>query len=406
MSPSTVADLVAPAYRSIGESLVRELAKLLSDPQMISLAGGYPSPALFDRDGIRDAIDAALADSPGACLQYGPTDGLPALREQIARMLAGRGTRVSPDGLMVTAGSQQGFDLLVRTLLRAGDTAVVERPTYTGPLRILKVAGVHTTTVGVDAHGLDVDELAAMLRDPARPRPRLLYVIPTFANPSGATMTLERRLALLALAVEHRFVVVEDDPYGQLRFEGEPVPQLAALTDRVPGSADWLVHLGSLSKVIAPGLRTGYLIAPAAVRVACVSAKGLDDLSNPGFTQAAVARYLAAGRLDAHLPVILAGYRERAAAMRDAIATHLAGRVDVNLPQGGMFTWARLRDGLTARDLLARAIEHKVTFVPGDIYYAERNDPAALRLSFSMPTPARIDEGIARLGRAIASLRG
>ena len=406
MTPAASADLVAPAYRSIGESLVRELARLMADPDMISLAGGYPSPALFDREGIRDAADAALADAPLACLQYGPTEGLPALREQLARMLAARGTAVSPDALMVTAGSQQGFDLLVRTLLRAGDTAVVERPTYTGPLRILTVAGVRTTTVGVDERGLDVDELEAMLRDASRPRPRLLYAIPTFANPSGATMPLERRLKLLALAVEHRFVVVEDDPYGQLRFEGEPVPQLAALTGRVPGSADWLVHLGSVSKVIAPGLRVGYLVAPDAIRRACVSAKQLDDLSNPGFTQATVARYLADGRLDAHLPVILAGYRERAHAMRDAIARHLDGRVDVNVPQGGMFTWARLRDGLAARDLLARAIAQKVTFVPGDIYYAERSDPSAFRLSFSTPTPERIGEGIARLGRAIASLRG
>jgi DNA-binding transcriptional MocR family regulator len=406
MMPATSADRIAPAYRSIGESLVRELAKLMADPEMISLAGGYPSPELFDRDGIRDAANAALADAPLACLQYGPTEGLPALREQIARMLAARGTVVSPAALMVSAGSQQGFDLLGRTLMRAGDAAVVERPTYTGPLRILTVADARTSTVGVDHRGLDVDELESLLRDVSRPRPTLLYAIPTFANPSGATMPLERRLRLLELAVEHRLIVVEDDPYGQLRFEGEPVPQLAALTDRVPGSADWLVHLGSLSKVIAPGLRVGYLIAPPAIRRACVSAKQLDDLSNPGFTQATVARYLADGRLDAHLPVILAGYRERAHAMREAIALHLVGQVDVNVPQGGMFTWARLRDGLGARALLERAIAHKVTFVPGDIYYAERNDPSAFRLSFSTPTPAQIGEAIARLGRAIASLRG
>lgn len=397
---------IAPAYLNIGESLVRELGKLMVDPEMISLAGGYPGPDLFDRDGIRDAADEALADAPVACLQYGPTDGLPGLREEIARLLGGRGTHCSPGDVLVTGGSQQGFDLLVRTMMRAGDAAVVERPTYTGPLRVLQVAGARTLTVGVDPQGLDVDELEAMLRDPALPNPRLLYVVPTFANPSGATMPLERRLKLLALAVEHRFVIVEDDPYGQLRFEGEAVPHVASLVDRVPGSRDWVVHLGSLSKVIAPGLRIGFMVAPAPIRTACMLAKQLDDLSNPGFTQATVHRYLAAGRLEAHLPRILAAYRERADAMREAIARHLAPHMDFNPTQGGMFMWGRLRDGTSTRALLPHAIAQKVTFVPGDIYYADRADFATMRLSFSTPKPAQIREGVARIGRALGTLRG
>jgi 2-aminoadipate transaminase len=393
--------LISPAYRNIGESLVRELGKLMSQPGMVSLAGGYPGPELFDRDGLRESADAALRDAPTACLQYGPTEGLASLRESIAALLASRGTACSPDDILVTAGSQQGFDLMVRTLLRAGDAAVVERPTYTGPLRVLKVAGVTAMTVGVDAQGLDVDELEAMLRDPALPRPRLLYVVPTFANPSGATMPLARRLKLLELAVEHGFVVVEDDPYGQLRFEGEPVPHIAALVDRVPGSRPWVVHLGSFSKVIAPGLRVGFMVASPALRRACVLAKQLDDLSNPGFTQATVQHYLARGRLDAHLPVILDAYRERAGAMRDAIATHLAGRVAFNIPQGGMFMWGRLERDASTRTLLPLAIEERVTFVPGDIYYADRPDMRTMRLSFSTPSPAQIREGVARIGRAL-----
>jgi 2-aminoadipate transaminase len=404
MNPSDPADFVASAYRSIGESLVRELAKLMADPAMVSLAGGYPGPELFDREGLRAAVDEALREMPVPALQYGPTDGLPGLREQVARLLGARGTRVSPGDIVITGGSQQGFDLLVRTLLRAGDAAVVERPTYTGPLRVLKVAGVRTLTVGVDAQGLDVDELEAMLRDPAVPRPKLLYVVPTFANPSGATMPRARRLRLLALAVEHRFVIVEDDPYGQLRFEGEHEPHVAGLVDEVPGSRPWVVHLGSFSKIVAPGLRLGYTVAPPAIRTACVLAKQLDDISSPGFTQATVQRYVAAGRLDAHLPTIVAAYRERAAAMRDAIAGHLAGRVEFNIPQGGMFMWGRLRDGTSARTLLHFAIEGKVTFVPGDIYYADRADPATMRLSFSTPSPAQIREGVARIGRAIARM--
>jgi DNA-binding transcriptional MocR family regulator len=406
MNPADSADFVSPAYRSIGESLVRELSKLMAIPGMVSLAGGYPGPELFDREGIRLSADEALREAPIASLQYGPTDGLPGLREAVAGLLAQRGTRRTADDVLMTGGSQQGFDLLVRTLLSPGDAAVVERPTYTGPLRVLKVAGVHTLTVGVDAQGLDVDELESMLRDPALPRPRLLYVVPTFANPSGATMPRARRLKLLALAVEHRFVIVEDDPYGQLRFAGEHVPHIAGLVDEVPESAAWVVHLGSFSKIIAPGLRLGYTVAPPALRSALVLAKQLDDISCPGFTQATVQRYLAAGRLETHLPVIIAGYRERAEAMRESIAEHLGARVAVNLPQGGMFMWGRLANGASARALLPHAIDEKVTFVPGDIYYGDRPDPATFRLSFSTPTPAQIREGVARLGRAIGRLAG
>ncbi|MFN9772660.1 MAG: PLP-dependent aminotransferase family protein [Burkholderiales bacterium] len=405
MNPPDPADFVAPAYRSIGESLVRELGKLMVDPEMVSLAGGYPGPELFDREGLRAAVDEALREMPVPALQYGPTEGLPGLREQVARLLEARGTKASAGDVLVTGGSQQGFDLLVRTLLRAGDAAVVERPTYTGPLRVLKVAGVRTLTVGVDAHGLDVDELEAMLRDAATPRPKLLYVVPTFANPSGATMPRARRLKLLALAVEHRFVIVEDDPYGQLRFEGAHEPHIAGLVDEVPGSKAWTVHLGSFSKIVAPGLRLGYTVAPPPIRTACVLAKQLDDISSPGFTQATVQRYVAAGRLDAHLPKIVAAYRERANAMRDAIAGHLADRVEFNIPQGGMFMWGRLRDGASTRELLPFAIERKATFVPGDIYYAERADPSSMRLSFATPSPAQIREGVERIGAAIERMR-
>jgi 2-aminoadipate transaminase len=398
---------VLPAYLNLGESLIRELAKLMSVPGMLSLAGGYPGPELFDRDGIREASNQALSEAPTACLQYGPTDGLVRLREGIVRWMSQAGVECSIDDVLVTAGSQQGFDLLVRTLLRAGDTALVERPTYTGPLRLLKIAGVRTLTVGVDSQGLDVDELELTLREAASGRlaqPRLLYVVPTFANPSGATMPIARRLRLLELAVQYGVVVVEDDPYGRLRFVGHPVPSLISLVDQVPGARDWVVHLGSFSKVIAPGLRTGWMLAPPALRRACLLAKQLDDLSNPGFTQMTVACYLEAGRLDAHLPVILDAYRARASAMRTAIERSLSDWLDLTVPDGGMFMWGRLRSGASSRDLLKLAIEEKVTFVAGDVYYADRADPSTLRLSFATQSPEQIEEAIGRLARALERL--
>jgi 2-aminoadipate transaminase len=395
---------IAAGYRNIGESLIRELSRMMTRPGMISLAGGYPGQELFDREGLEAASSAALRDAPVACLQYGPTEGLPAMREAVAAVLAQRGTRCSPDDVLMTAGSQQGFDLAVRTLMAPGVAAVLERPTYTGPLRTLGVAGAQILTVGIDDEGLVVDELEALLRDPARPRPRLLYTIPTFANPSGATMTLARRLRLLELAVEHRLLILEDDPYGSLRFSGTAVPHLYALADRVPGARALVIHLGSFSKIIAPGLRLGFMLAPAPVRRACLLAKQLDDLSNPGWLQMAIARYIGSGRLDAHLPVILEAYRAKAGAMREAIGAHLDGRMRFNIPEGGMFMWGRVLSGASTRDLLPGAIEQGVTFVPGDIYYADRADVATMRLSFSTPTPDAIREGVARIGRALDTL--
>lgn len=397
-------DYLRPAYLNIGESIVRELGRMMAQPGMLALAGGYPGADLFDRDGLMEAAQAALRDSTVASLQYGPSEGQVALREAICGWMAEAGTRVHPDEVLVTSGSSQGFDLLVRTLIREGDAAVLERPTYTGPIRVLQVAGARTLTVSVDAEGLEVDALEALLKDPATPRPRLLYVVPTFANPSGATLTRARRLKLLQLAVEHRFVIAEDDPYGRLRFEGSPEPHLLALTDEVPGSREWVVHLGSFSKVIAPSLRVAWLIAEPRLRRACMLARQLDDISNPGFTQVTVQKYLQAGRLSARMPLIVEAYRARAAALRAALDEHLANEVDIQFPQGGMFAWGRLRRPASARDLLPLAIEEKVTFVPGDIYFADHPDPKALRLSFSTPTPDQIREAVARLGRAVRRL--
>jgi DNA-binding transcriptional MocR family regulator len=347
---------------------VRELGKPMVDPAMISLAGGYPGPELFDREGLRAAVDEALREMPVPALQDGPTEGLPGLREQVARLLEARGTKASAGDVLVTGGSRQGFDLLVRTLLR----------------------------------------------DAATPRPTLLHVVPTFANPSGATMPPARRLKLLALAVEHRFAIVEDDPYGQLCCEGAHEPHIAGLFDEVPGSQAWTVHLGSFPKIVAPGLRLGCTVAPPPIRTACVLAEQLDDISSPGVTQATVQRDVAAGRLDAHPPKIVAAYRERAAAMRDAIAGHLAERVEFNIPQGGMFMWGRLRDGASTRDLLPFAIERKARLRAGRHLFRRARRPvvdaAVVRDVVARADPRRRrsdrrrDRADARAGRGAAGL--
>lgn len=398
---------IADAYRSIGTSLIRDLSQIGMRPGYLSLAGGYPGAELFDRDGLLAVSEAVMKEAPVACLQYGPTEGLAVAREAVCEVLVERGMRCTADQILMTSGSQQGFDLVIRTLVRPGDLAVVERPTYTGPLRSLRVAGAGILTVGIDDEGIDVDELAALLRArraSGEKMPTLLYTIPTFGNPSGATMSLARRLKLLEVAVEYGLIVLEDDPYGALRFHGEPIAALHALAARVPGAERLVIHFGSFSKIIAPGLRLGFMVSPAPVRAACLVARQLTDLSSPGWTQVAIARYVTSGRLAAHLPVIREGYRLKAEAMREALAARLGERLVCHFPEGGMFAWGRLADGRNARELLALAIDERVTFVPGDIYFADRADPASLRLSFSQPTVEGIREGVARIGRALDRL--
>ncbi|NBO13880.1 MAG: PLP-dependent aminotransferase family protein [Betaproteobacteria bacterium] len=395
---------IQAGFTQVGDSLVRELGKYLTDPSMISLAGGYPGSDLFDVPGLSASMDKALSQHSIASLQYGPSDGLPMLRASIAQWMQQLGTPCEPDELMITGGSQQGFDLCTRLLMAPGDLAWVERPTYTGPLRRLRLAQARVEGMPVDAQGLVVEALAERLKDPKAQRPKLLYVVPTFANPSGATLSLERRLQLLALAVEHRMVIVEDDPYGCLRWQGDPIPHLAALAHQVPGARDWVVHLGSFSKIIAPGLRVAWMLAPPAMRKAAILAKQLDDLSNPGITQVAVADYVDSGRLNQHLPRIVQAYRERAMAMMSALRLALPQAFEFHEPDGGMFIWGALSESRSSRDLLPYAIEEKVTFVCGDVYFADEPQWNTLRLSFANPKPEVITQGIARLQTAVARM--
>ncbi|MBB5413838.1 DNA-binding transcriptional MocR family regulator [Paraburkholderia sp. HC6.4b] len=254
------------AFEAPSGSPIRELFKYLARPGMISFAGGYPASDLFDRAGL-DAAAARASQQPTLCLQYGPTDGIAILKEQLAQLMARRGTPCAPTDLLVTTGSQQGFDLLLRVMVAPGDVVLVEQPAYPATLQALKLQQADVVTVPVDQHGLDVAKLAAVLETGTlRRAPKLLYTVPTFANPTGATLSLERRIALLKLAARYRFVIVEDDPYGDLRFDGTAVPSLFALSEQVPGSRDWVVHLSSLSKIVAPGLR----VAASAAHCRCV----------------------------------------------------------------------------------------------------------------------------------------
>ncbi|GAB3630380.1 2-aminoadipate aminotransferase [Pandoraea terrae] len=384
-------------------SAIRELFKHLATPGMISFAGGYPSPDLFDRDGLAAAAAEAWQGAAGECLQYGPTEGLPALREALAARMRAHGAQADPAQVLVTTGSQQAFDLLVRVLVAPGDTVVVERPTYSAALQALRLAQANVLSVGMDGDGLDVEALASLLAaQPAERRPKLIYTVPTFANPSGATLTLARRRRLLEIVAEYGVLLVEDDPYGELRFSGEPVPTLAALAKGVPGAEPWVVYLGSLSKVLAPGLRLGWMHGAAPLLRRCVIAKQTVDLCTPPWLQAVAASYLRQGRLDAQIVRIADAYRARATTLCTALRARLGGRFDFTEPQGGMFVWGRWRDGTDATALLNTAIEEKVMYVPGAPFFSEQSDRAALRLCFTMSTPVEIETGVGRLAQAAA----
>ena len=384
-------------------SAIRELFKLLGKPGIISFAGGFPDSAMFDVEGIREASQRVLTDQPGPALQYGATEGHPPLREEIARFMASKGVQgVTAGDLIVTTGSQQALDLIAKTLLDEGDVALVEAPTFLATIQCFRLYGPRVLGVPIDADGVQVDRLEEMV---VRHRPKLVYIIPTFGNPSGAMLSHERRLKILQMAVRHRVVVVEDDPYGDLYFHAEPPPSLLALSHQVPGSREWLLHCGSLSKVLSPGLRVGWLIAPPGLLQRATMCKQFSDAHTSTYAQATAAEYLKSGRMPATLAHVRRVYGQRAAAMGAALKAELGAAFEFNQPQGGLFFWGRLTgaDGAIndGQAYAQKAIEHNVAFVPGAPFFADQPDPASLRLSFATSDLEKIEQGVKRLGVAL-----
>ncbi|MCM3923789.1 PLP-dependent aminotransferase family protein [Frankia sp. AiPs1] len=394
MTTAAAPPQLAARARAARTSPVREILALTARPEVISFAGGLPAPELIDADGIRRAYDQVLTDEPRRVLQYSTSEGDPDLRAAIAARLARRGLPTEPDHLLVTTGSQQALTLLATALLEPGDAVVVEDPTYLAVLQCFGFAGARVLPAPTDSQGIIPDELADLV---ARERPRLLYLVPTFQNPTGRTMPADRREAIAEVAARQGLWIVEDDPYGELRYEGTAQPWIASY----PAAADRTVLLGSFSKTMAPGMRLGWLRAPAALRRACVIAKQAADLHTSTVDQAAAARYLADADPDVHIARMCAVYRERRDAMVDGLAGALPAGSSWNRPEGGMFVWARLPAGHDATALLPAVVAHDVAYVPGAPFFAGAPDPGTLRLSFATHAPARIAEGMARLARAL-----
>ena len=392
----------ADRLNNVETSAIRELFKLLGKPGIISFAGGFPDPAMFDIEGIKDATSKALNEEPGAALQYGATEGYQPLREQLSAFMASKGAAVAPQELIVTTGSQQALDLLGKTMISPGDKVIVEGPTFLATIQCFRLYGAQVISAPTDAHGVKTEELEQLI---AEHQPKFVYLIPTFGNPSGALLSLARRRQVLEMAVKHQTLIVEDDPYGDLYFGEAPPPSLLALTDSVPGSRELLAHCGSLSKVLSPGLRIGWMIAPPALLANAVMCKQFSDAHTSTFAQATAAQYLKAGRMPDTLAHVRKVYGERAVAMGAALKRELGDAVAFEQPQGGLFFWAHLTGagGKTtdAGEFAKKAIEQGVAFVPGAPFYAANPDRTTFRLSFATADVKRIEDGIARLGRAL-----
>jgi len=370
-------------------SVIREILKITERPGVISLAGGLPSPDTFPVDAMREATARVLHDTPREALQYAASEGFAPLREWVAAQMSRQGLAVDASRVLITTGSQQGLDLVGKVLIDAGSRIAVESPTYLGALQAFAPYEPEVVGVECDDEGPLPDALAA-----ARGA-RFLYLLPNFQNPSGRCMGAARRDALVAAARSIGLPIVEDNPYGDLWFDAPPP---APLSTRWPEGS---VYLGSFSKVLAPGLRLGYVIAPAAMMPKLLQAKQAADLHTPGFNQRVVHEVIRDGFLDTHVPTIRARYRAQRDAMRAALEAHMPRGTRWNVPVGGMFFWVELPEGLDATALLPRAVELGVAYVPGAPFFAAEPRANTLRLSFVTVAPDVIERGIALLGRAV-----
>lgn len=390
--------------QSTQSSAIRELLKLTQRPEVISFAGGLPAPELFPVEEMKAACDRVLTQSPAAALQYSTTEGFPPLREMIARQMDSLGLTLGLDNILITTGSQQSLDLVGKLLLNDGDRVLVEDPTFLGALQSFGVLGAGYVTIPIDDDGLQTDRLPEVLQT----NPKFLYVMPTFQNPGGVTLSLERRRVLVDLAERHNLPLIEDDPYSQLRYEGEPLPPLLALDAEQHRSADGysagnVIYFGSFSKTLAPGLRLAWITAPPDVIAKLVQIKQGADLHTSIFVQMMAYETARDGFLERHILRIREVYRERRDAMLAALDEWFPSAIHWTRPQGGLFLWVHLPDGLVSGQLLQAALKRNVAFVPGNGFFAADSQAGDryFRLNFSNMKPELIREGIHRLAETI-----
>ena len=392
------AGLFATRTKGMRSSAMRDLMAVTARPEVISLAGGLPDTSTFPPELLASLMKGVAETACARALQYGPTEGLDEVKACIAEVMAAEGMRAEPDDLLVTTGGQQVIDLVCRALLDPGDVVIAEGPTYPGAVPSLAAFQADVVQVAMDADGMRIDVLEDVLArlDRDGRRPKFIYTIPSFQNPGGVTMSLERRRRLVQIAREREILVLEDNPYGLLRYEGEPQPTLRSLD-----GGEYVIYLGTFSKILSPGLRLGWASAPRPVLGKLNLGKQGADLCSSTFAQAFVAAYFAAQDWRAYVASLAELYRRRRDTMLEALAEHLPPEAEWTRPEGGLFIWATLPDYIDTTDLLARALRENVAFVPGRAAYLDGRGGSEMRLNFSGVGEDDIREGVRRIGKIV-----
>jgi 2-aminoadipate transaminase len=393
----------AQRTKSAKSSIIRELLKLTQRPEVVSFAGGLPAPEVFPVERFREACQKVLQTQASIALQYGPTEGYLPLRELIVAQMARYGIIATVDNVLITSGSQQALDLIAKLLINRGDRILTERPTYLGALQAFDLMGAEYVTVPIDDDGLQTSEMEQALRS----GPKFMYILPNFQNPGGVTLSRQRRDELVLLSDKYGIPIIEDDPYGQLRYEGEHISPLVVL-DRTNLLRDDtyllgnVIYLSTFSKVLAPGLRLGWIVAPPDVISRLVQIKQSSDLHTSSFAQMITYEVARDGFLEEHVKLIRRVYGERRDAMLEALQDYFPPEVSWTRPQGGLFLWVTLPAGIDTMKLLDTALRQDVAFVPGDPFYPGGDSGSHMRLNFSNAKPEQIREGIRRLSIAVA----
>jgi 2-aminoadipate transaminase len=393
----------AQRTKSAKSSIIRELLKLTQRPEVISFAGGLPAPEVFPVARFQEACERVLRTQAATALQYGPTEGYRPLRELIVEHMVRYGILANVDNVLVTSGSQQALDLIAKLLINRGDRILVESPTYLGALQAFDLMGAESVTVPIDQHGMQTCDMEHALRS----GPKFMYILPNFQNPAGVTLSRQRRNELVALSDKYGIPIIEDDPYGQLRYEGEHIPPLVVL-DRTNLARDSgyklgnVIYLSTFSKVLAPGLRVAWIVAPPDVIAKLVQIKQSADLHTSSFTQMITYEVARDGFIDEHVKLIRSTYKERRDAMLSALQEYFPPEVSWTHPSGGLFLWATMPPGVDSSQLLESALRQDVGFVPGQPFFPSGDEGSHMRLNFSNAQPEMIREGIRRLSIAVS----
>jgi 2-aminoadipate transaminase len=378
--------------RNQQSSIIREILKDSSKPGVINLAGGLPAPELFPIDGIQRACQRVLANYGPESLQYSLTTGVPMLKEFIAKRISTIGFDFSPDAIQITQGSQQGLDIIGRVFIQPGSVVLTEEPTYLGALQAFSFYDAHFVSVKTDDSGILPDDLEYKIREH---KPVFLYLVPNFQNPSGITMSKSRREAVVALAKKYDLPIIDDNPYGELRYSGQPVPSLKVM------GGEHVIQLGTFSKIISPGLRVGWIAADVEFIGICEKMKQACDLHSTTFSQYVVYEFAKDGALEEHIEKIKRAYGIRRDVMIDALRKNFDSSTTWTEPDGGLFLWVKLRDGISASKLLPVALKTGFAYVPGKYFFSQRPDDSTLRLNFCNATEDNIAEGIRRLAKVV-----